>query len=105
MILGANHYLLLGLVLFGIGTIGVLVRRNILIILMSVELMINAVNLLLVAFSRYNGNLDGQVFTFFTMVVFGFVSMIVFTFFAMIVFGFVSMAIILLTVIIGGLDS
>ncbi|MCA9782148.1 MAG: NADH-quinone oxidoreductase subunit NuoK [Calditrichaeota bacterium] len=69
MILGANHYLLLGLVLFGIGTIGVLVRRNILIILMSVELMINAVNLLLVAFSRYNGNLDGQVFTFFTMTV------------------------------------
>ncbi|MCB9474094.1 MAG: NADH-quinone oxidoreductase subunit NuoK [Candidatus Delongbacteria bacterium] len=69
MILGANHYLLLGLLLFGIGTIGVLVRRNILIILMSVELMINAVNLLLVAFSRYNGNLDGQVFTFFTMTV------------------------------------
>ena len=69
MILGANHYLLLGLLLFGIGTIGVLVRRNILILLMSVELMINAVNLLLIAFSRYNGNLDGQVFTFFTMTV------------------------------------
>jgi NADH-quinone oxidoreductase subunit K len=69
MTLTANHYLLLSLLLFGIGTIGVLVRRNALVILMSVELMINAVNLLLVAFARYNGNLDGQVFTFFTMTV------------------------------------
>jgi NADH-quinone oxidoreductase subunit K len=69
MTLTANHYLLLSLVLFGIGTIGVLVRRNALVILMSVELMFNAVNLLLVAFSRYNGSLNGQVFTFFTMTV------------------------------------
>ncbi len=69
MELGANYYLLLGLVLFGIGVTGVLVRRNALVILMSVELMLNAVNLLLVAFSRYNGNLAGQAFTFFTMTV------------------------------------
>ncbi len=69
MVLGPNHFLLLALVLFGIGVTGVLVRRNALVILMSVELMLNAVNLLLVAFSHYNGNLAGQAFTFFTMTV------------------------------------
>jgi NADH-quinone oxidoreductase subunit K len=55
--------------LFTIGTIGVMVRRNALIIFMSVELQLNAVNLALVAFSRMHGNLTGQVLTFISMVV------------------------------------
>jgi NADH-quinone oxidoreductase subunit K len=64
-----NWYLLLSTFLFCIGVIGVLFRRNAIIILMCVELMLNAVNLLLVAFSAYSGNADGQVFVFFIMVV------------------------------------
>ncbi len=64
-----NWYLLLSTFLFCIGVIGVLFRRNAIIILMCVELMLNAVNLLLVSFSAYNGNSDGQVFVFFIMVV------------------------------------
>lgn len=64
-----NWYLLLSSFLFCIGVIGVLFRRNAIIILMCVELMLNAVNLLLVSFSAYNGNSDGQVFVFFIMVV------------------------------------
>ncbi|HYT30194.1 MAG TPA: NADH-quinone oxidoreductase subunit NuoK [Actinomycetota bacterium] len=55
--------------LFTIGTVGVLVRRNALVIFMSVELQLNAVNLALVAFSRLHGNLTGQVLAFFVMVV------------------------------------
>jgi len=62
-------YLYLSIVLFTIGVIGVLSRRNAIIILMSVELMLNSVNLLLVAFSSYNGKTDGQVMVFFIMVV------------------------------------
>ncbi len=64
-----NWYLLLSTVLFSIGVMGVLMRRNALIILMCVELMLNSVNLLLVSFSAYAGNTDGQVFVFFIMVV------------------------------------
>jgi NADH-quinone oxidoreductase subunit K len=64
-----SYFILLSAVLFTIGTIGVLVRRNALIIFMSVELQLNAVNLALVAFSRQNGNLTGQVLAFFSMVV------------------------------------
>ena len=64
-----NHYVLLSTVLFSIGILGVLFRRNALIIMMSVELMLNAVNLLLVAFSTYWGDAAGQVFVFFVMVV------------------------------------
>jgi NADH-quinone oxidoreductase subunit K len=64
-----NWYLLLSTALFCIGIMGVLFRRNAIIILMCVELMLNAVNLLLVAFSAYSGNSDGQVFVFFIMVV------------------------------------
>jgi NADH-quinone oxidoreductase subunit K len=56
-------------ILFSIGTVGVLIRRNALIIFMSVELQLNAVNLSLVAFSRQLGNLNGQVLAFFSMVV------------------------------------
>jgi NADH-quinone oxidoreductase subunit K len=63
------YFLLVSAVLFTIGTIGVLVRRNALIIFMSIELQLNAVNLALVAFSRQNGDLTGQVLAFFSMVV------------------------------------
>src|SRR5205823_6343274 len=62
-------FLILSAVLFSIGTVGVLVRRNALVIFMSVELQLNAVNLSLVAFSRMHGNLQGQVLAFFSMVV------------------------------------
>ncbi|TMK76090.1 MAG: NADH-quinone oxidoreductase subunit NuoK [Actinobacteria bacterium] len=55
--------------LFTVGTVGVLIRKNALIIFMSIELQLNAVNLALVTFSRQNGNLTGQVLTFFSMVV------------------------------------
>jgi NADH-quinone oxidoreductase subunit K len=62
-------YLVLSALLFAIGTIGVLVRRNALVIFMSVELQLNAVNLSLVAFARQLGQVDGQVLAFFSMVV------------------------------------
>ena len=64
-----SYFLLVSVLLFTIGTIGVLVRRNALIIFMSIELQLNAVNLALVAFSREQGNLTGQVLAFFSMVV------------------------------------
>jgi len=64
-----NHYLVLSALLFGIGVVGVLVRRNPLVLFMCVELMLNAVNLSLVTFSNLWGNLDGVVFAFFVMVV------------------------------------
>lgn len=64
-----NFYLMLSTVLFSIGAVGVLMRRNAIVILMCIELMLNAVNLLLVAFSTYQGNADGQLFVFFIMVV------------------------------------
>ena len=64
-----NHYILLCATLFCIGVMGVLFRRNAIIIFMSVELMLNAVNLLLVAFSSYWNDPAGQIFVFFVMVV------------------------------------
>jgi NADH-quinone oxidoreductase subunit K len=64
-----SYFLILSAVLFTIGTVGVLVRRNALVIFMSVELQLNAVNLTLIAFSRQNGNLNGQVLAFLSMVV------------------------------------
>ena len=64
-----NHYILLSTLLFCIGVIGVLFRRNAIIIFMCIELMLNAVNLLLVAFSAYHGDAAGQVFVFFIMAV------------------------------------
>ena len=64
-----NSYLFVGAVLFAIGTIGVLTRRNAIVIFMSIELMLNAVNLTFVALSRYLGNIDGQIFVFFVMTV------------------------------------
>jgi NADH-quinone oxidoreductase subunit K len=63
------YFLMLSGVLFAIGTAGVLLRRNALLIFMSVELQLNAVNLALVAFSRMRGDLTGQVLAFFSMVV------------------------------------
>ena len=64
-----NYYLLLSTMLFCIGVIGVLFRRNAIIIFMCIELMLNAVNLLLVAFSVYRGDPSGQVFVMFIMAV------------------------------------
>jgi NADH-quinone oxidoreductase subunit K len=64
-----TYYLVLSAALFTIGTVGVLVRRNAIVVFMSIELMLNAVNLTLVTFSRMNGKLDGQVIAFFVMVV------------------------------------
>ncbi len=63
------YFLVLSGILFAIGSVGVLVRRNALLIFMSVELQLNAVNLALVTFSRMHGNLNGQVMAFFSMVV------------------------------------
>ncbi len=62
-----NHYILLSAVIFAIGVTGVLIRRNAIVIFMSVELMLNAVNLLLTAFSAFSGDASGQVFVFFIM--------------------------------------
>lgn len=62
-----NHYLIFCSIIFAIGVIGVLIRRNVIIIMMSIELMLNAVNLLLAAFSAYRGDVSGQVFVFFIM--------------------------------------
>jgi len=64
-----NSYLIVSAILFSIGTIGVLTRKNAIVIFMCIELMLNAVNLTFVALSRYLGNLDGQVFVFFVMTV------------------------------------
>jgi NADH-quinone oxidoreductase subunit K len=64
-----NHYILLSTLLFCIGVIGVLFRRNAIIIFMCIELMLNAVNLLLAAFSTYYADAAGQVFVFFIMAV------------------------------------
>ncbi|GAB2540775.1 MULTISPECIES: NADH-quinone oxidoreductase subunit NuoK [unclassified Nocardia] len=64
-----DNYLYLSALLFTIGAAGVLVRRNAIVVFMCIELMLNAVNLAFVTFARVHGNLDGQVFAFFTMVV------------------------------------
>lgn len=70
MEIGLQHYLVVSGLLFALGLTGVLVRRNLLVIYMSLELMLNAANLALVAFSRFNNrNLDGQVFVFFIITV------------------------------------
>jgi NADH-quinone oxidoreductase subunit K len=62
-------YLLLSALLFAIGAVGVLVRRNAIVVFMCIELMLNAVNLTLVTFARINGSLSGQIMAFFVMVV------------------------------------
>ena len=62
-----NHYIILCSIIFSIGVMGVLIRRNASVIFMSIELMLNSVNLLLTAFSVYKGDASGQVFVFFVM--------------------------------------
>ncbi|MRR19721.1 NADH-quinone oxidoreductase subunit NuoK [bacterium] len=64
-----HSYLILSAILFSIGTIGVLIRRNAIVIFMCVEMMLNAVNLTFIAFSKHLGNIDGQIFVFFVMTV------------------------------------
>ncbi|MBX6384278.1 MAG: NADH-quinone oxidoreductase subunit NuoK [Microbispora sp.] len=64
-----THYLVLSALLFAIGGVGVLVRRNAIVVFMCVELMLNACNLAFVTFARQNGNLDGQLIAFFVMIV------------------------------------
>ncbi len=69
MNVGLGHYLVVSAILFCLGLLGVIARRNLLIIYMGLELMLNAANLALVAFSRFNNRLDGQVFVFFIITV------------------------------------
>jgi NADH-quinone oxidoreductase subunit K len=64
-----SHYLILSVVLFSIGTAGVFLRRNIITVLLSIEIMLNAVNLTFVAFGRALGSVDGQIIVFFVMTV------------------------------------
>lgn len=64
-----HSYLIVSAILFSIGTIGVLIRRNAIVVFMCVEMMLNAVNLTFIALSRHLGNVDGQVFVFFVMAV------------------------------------
>jgi len=66
---GLQHYLAVSFLLFALGLFGVIIRRNVLVIYMCLELMLNAANLALVAFSRFNNNLDGQLLVFFTITV------------------------------------
>jgi len=69
MKIGVEHYLTVSIILFCLGLLGVIVRRNLLVMYMGLELMLNAANLALVAFSRFNNDLDGQVFVFFIITV------------------------------------
>jgi NADH-quinone oxidoreductase subunit K len=69
MNVGLEHYIVVSTLLFSLGMLGVILRRNLLIIYMSLELMLNAANLALVAFSRFSERLDGQVFVFFVITV------------------------------------
>jgi NADH-quinone oxidoreductase subunit K len=64
-----THYLVLSAVLFSIGTVGVFLRRNLITLLLSIEIMLNAVNLTFVAAGRYAGSVDGQIIVFFVMTV------------------------------------
>lgn len=67
--IGLHHYLVVSAVLFSVGLVGVLTRRNILMVLLSIELILNSANLSFVAFSSYLGDLSGQAVVFFTMIV------------------------------------
>jgi len=69
MNVGLEHYLTVSAVLFSLGLLGVLARRNLFVIYMGLEMMLNAANLSLVAFSRFTNNLDGQVMVFFIITV------------------------------------
>jgi NADH-quinone oxidoreductase subunit K len=67
MEIGLNHYLIVSAALFTVGVLGVMLRRNAIVIFMSIELMLNAVNLSFVAFAHYMGSIEGQIFVFFVM--------------------------------------
>lgn len=67
--IGLNHYLIVAALLFAMGMAGVLLRRNIIVIMMSIEMMLNAVNLTLIAFSKFTNNVDGQIMVFFIMTI------------------------------------
>ncbi|HWD18842.1 MAG TPA: NADH-quinone oxidoreductase subunit NuoK [Verrucomicrobiae bacterium] len=67
--IGLHHYLVVSVLLFCLGLLGVIIRRNVIVIYMSLELMLNAANLALVAFSRFNDNLNGQVMVVFIITV------------------------------------
>ncbi len=69
MQVGLQHYLVVSALLFAIGLLGVIIRRNLLVMYLSLELMLNAANLALVSFSRFNNSLDGQVVVFFIITV------------------------------------
>jgi len=69
MSVGLEHYLIVSVLLFCLGLLGVITRRNLLVIYMSLEMMLNAANLALVAFSRFNNQLNGQVMVFFIITV------------------------------------
>ena len=69
MNIGLEHYLVVSALLFCLGLLGVVTRRNLLVIYMSLELMLNAANLALVSFSRFNNNLNGQILVFFIITV------------------------------------
>ena len=69
MLVPAGYYLILAAALFTVGLVGLLLRRNIIVMFMCVELMLNSVNLTFVTFARIHGNLDGQVLSFFVMAV------------------------------------
>lgn len=67
--IGLNHYLVLSAALFAVGMVGVLLRRNVIVLFMSIELMLNAVNISFVSFSHYAEKVDGQVMVFFVMTI------------------------------------
>ena len=67
--IGLNHYLIVSALLFVIGMAGVLLRRNAIVLMMSIELMLNAVNLTFIAFSKYTQQIDGQIIVFFVMTI------------------------------------
>jgi NADH-quinone oxidoreductase subunit K len=67
--IGLNHYLILSAILFVTGMAGVLLRRNAIVLLMSIELMLNAVNISFIAFSHYSGKVEGQIMVFFVMTI------------------------------------
>ena len=69
MHIGLQHYLAVSMILFCLGLLGVILRRNLIVMYMSLELMLNAANLALVSFSRFNNKLDGQVLVFFIITV------------------------------------
>ena len=69
MTIGINEFIIVSSLLFLVGFFGVIFRRNTIIIYMSIELMLNAINLALVAFSRFNNTIDGSIFVFFIMTV------------------------------------